>query len=413
MSARRFVADARWVAGRLPDAAHVINLCQDRYRFALLFAACVMAGRICLLASDQGERALAHLRARFAGSHAVDDAAVSGFGQAADLADAWPAPEIPSDRCCAIVLTSGSTGEPAAARKSWGELVARSRAAASRFGLTGEGAPAVIGTVPPHHMYGFETTILLPLHSGASSWCGPVFYPADIRSALETVPGRRILVTAPIHLRALLERELERPPEQVISATAPLDPALAARAEAQWGTEVAEIFGATEVGSIASRRTVRETNWTLYPGLTLAPPEDAPVVHAPFASPAALSDTVELLDAGRSFRLLGRSSDLVKLGGRRASLAGLTRILAGLDGVLDGVFFAPDDLDRRPNARLAAVAVAPGRTAQDLLDALRREIDPLFLPRPLILRDTLPRNATGKLPRQALLDLLGPDPDAG
>ena len=79
--------------------------------------------------------------------------------------------------------------------------------------------------------------------------------------------------------------------------------------------------------------------------------------------------------------------------------------------MVDGVFIAPDDLDRRPNARLIAAVVAPGRDAQSLLEALRREIDPLFMPRRLILCDALPRNATGKLPRQALLAMLGPDPD--
>ena len=33
---------------------------------------------------------------------------------------------------------------------------------------------------------------------------------------------------------------------------------------------------------------------------------------------------------------------------------------------------------------------------------LRRRIDPAFLPRPLIMVERLPRNATGKLPQQAL-----------
>ena len=40
------------------------------------------------------------------------------------------------------------------------------------------------------------------------------------------------------------------------------------------------------------------------------------------------------------------------------------------------------------------------------LGALRKLIDPVFLPRPLRLVDALPRNETGKLPRQALLAVL-------
>jgi acyl-coenzyme A synthetase/AMP-(fatty) acid ligase len=35
------------------------------------------------------------------------------------------------------------------------------------------------------------------------------------------------------------------------------------------------------------------------------------------------------------------------------------------------------------------------------MQALRERIDPVFLPRPLLFVDALPRNAAGKLPNQA------------
>ncbi|HEX7731969.1 MAG TPA: AMP-ligase, partial [Rhodanobacter sp.] len=41
-----------------------------------------------------------------------------------------------------------------------------------------------------------------------------------------------------------------------------------------------------------------------------------------------------------------------------------------------------------------------------ILDALRRAVDPVFLPRPLRRVPALPRNDTGKLPRAALLTML-------
>ena len=372
----------------------------------MLFAACLLAGRMSLLSGNHSPSAVARIRADHTGSIALDDAAVAAIGPAADLSESWPPPALPLTQQAAIVLTSGSTGAPSAARKSWGELVARSRAAAERFGLVGEGSSTLVGTVPPHHMYGFETTVLLPLHGACASWCGPTFYPADIRAALGEVRGQRILVTTPLHLRALLEQKLDRPPEQVISATAPLERPLATHAQDEWGALVSEIFGATEVGSIASRRTLDEPAWTLYPGVTLSGTDAAPRVHAPHAAPHALSDVIERQPDGRRFLLLGRSGDLVKLGGHRASLEGLGRTLRALDGVIDGVFVAPDDLGQRPGARLLAFAVAPGRDARDLLAALRDEIDPLFLPRRLVLCDRLPRNEVGKLPREAVLALL-------
>ena len=49
-----------------------------------------------------------------------------------------------------------------------------------------------------------------------------------------------------------------------------------------------------------------------------------------------------------------------------------------------------------------AFVVAPGMKAAALLAALRERIDGIFLPRPIVLLDSLPRNSTGKLPRETL-----------
>ena len=62
----------------------------------------------------------------------------------------------------------------------------------------------------------------------------------------------------------------------------------------------------------------------------------------------------------------------------------------------------PDEA-QEPITRPLAFAVAPGMTAAEILKELRHYIDPVFLPRPLIL--ALPRNAVGKLPRETLVKL--------
>ncbi len=408
-----FLADVGCAAAALPPRKHVANLCQDRYRFAVGLAAAVLRGQVSLLSGDLSPGVLDSLERQFPDVYALVD------GPAPDVklpqhqiaktgTPAPPAamPAFPADQPAAIVLTSGTTGAPAGTRKCWGELVARSRAAGLRFGLTDAAPATVIGTVPPGHMYGLETTVLLPLHAAVSVWCGPAFFPADIGASLDALPGSRLLVTTPLHLRTLLHAAPPaRPPERVVSATAPLDRALAAQAERAWHTEVWEIFGATEVGSIASRRTTAGDGWKLYPGVTLSAADGPGWVAAPWAEPRRLNDAIEPLPFGR-FRLLGRVSDIVKVGGRRASLSGLSNILTSIGGVQDGLFLAPDDLDRSPAARLVAIAVAPSHNAATLTELLRARIDPLFLPRPLVLMDALPRNPLGKLPRAALLAAL-------
>ncbi len=395
------LADAYAVAEDLPDTGFVLNLCRDRYAFMVAFVAALLREQVCLLSGDANPRFHAAIARRYSGCASLDDALVLRERRRGGSANTL----IPSDRLAAIVFTSGSTGAPTAHRKSWGALVARSRAAGERFALD-EAAPAsIIGTVPPGHMYGFETTALLPLHAACASWCGQAFFPGDVQAAAAATPAPRILVTTPLQMRALLQGVDRLALQACISATAPLETALAEEAEARWGAPVLEIFGATEVGSIASRRTVEGAAWTAYPGVTVRREGEATIVSAEGTEPTPLADEVESLGEGQ-FRLLGRRADMVKLGGRRASLAGLNRILTGLEGVRDGIFVVPDDLDRRSTARLLALVVAPDRSAPSILAELRDRMEPLFLPRRVVHVDALPRNALGKLPRQAVLDLI-------
>ena len=103
---------------------------------------------------------------------------------------------------------------------------------------------------------------------------------------------------------------------------------------------------------------------------------------------------------------------LVKRGGRRASLSALNRALSEVEGVEDGVFLAPEDLDANPTARLAAFVVAPGLTAAGIVAALRERVEAVFLPRPLVLVERLPRDAVGKITRRSLEALRERLPDA-
>lgn len=414
ITAREFLADARHVAAGLPEAKFAINLCQDRYSFAVAFAAALLRGQVSLLSSDRSPERLQSMAGEYPGLYALSDESgrdgplpLHPICAMKLLPTEAMTPAIPATRLAAIVFTSGSTGEPTAHRKLWGALATRSRDAGRRFGMSIKQPASIVGTVPAQHMYGFETTVLLPLHAPASSWCGPAFFPHDVRSALAAVPGPRILVTTPLQLRAMAQG-LEVLPElaRVISATSPLDADLARDAERRWRTELHEIFGATEVGSIASRRTVEGEIWTAYPRIRLRASrtragEEEMLVTGPFAEPQPLSDLVERLD-NVHFRLLGRRTDIIKLGGRRTSLAGLNRILTSIEGVRDGVFVAPGDLDERPTARLLAFVVAPGLTSKEVMLELRARVDPVFLPRRIVQVDMLPRNETGKLPQRAV-----------
>lgn len=414
VTAGEYLADVAALAARLPPAPHALNLCEDRYLALVAFGAALARGMVTLLSADRSAHRQRELLARYPGTLALADGAETvipavtvgawGRGDGANfdlLGDGNPA--IPGDRVAAIGFTSGSTGEPAAHAKPWGALVAAARSAAARFGLDDPAAGAtVIGTVPAQHMYGFETTVMLPLRAPVAVHSGPHFYPVEVAEALAAAPGRRVLVTTPLQLRALVAGGVSGA-SAIISATAPLSPALAAEAEAALGAPVLEIYGATEMGSIASRRTLGGEEWTLYDGVALRAEggEEAAALVPGLPGPVPLSDLVEIGADGR-FRLIGRRGDMVKRGGKRASLAGLNRVLTEIEGVQDGVFLAPEDLEANPAARLAAYVVAPGRTPAEIVAALRERVEAVFLPRPVVLVERLPRNAVGKLTRRSL-----------
>jgi acyl-coenzyme A synthetase/AMP-(fatty) acid ligase len=266
----------------------------------------------------------------------------------------------------------------------------------------------IVATVPPQHMYGMELSVLLPLIGGMAVHAGRPLFPADIARALEEVPTPRILVSTPLHLRAMVESEHPFPrTDLIISATAPLDAQLAALVETRLGGPLLEMFGATETCIFASRYTAREAFWRLFPGVTLLPQPAGTLVSAPwFAEATPLQDVVEL-QPGHTFAVRGRNSDLIEVAGKRASLADLTRRVLAIDGVTDAVVLQPDDDAVAAIRRVAALVVAPGLTGKEVLARLAPSVDPAFMPRPLRVVERLPRNEVGKLSREKLLRLLG------
>lgn len=409
----QFLTEAAALSARLPESGTAVNAAADRYLALIGFAAALMRGHPTLLgAARPGAPGFWSAAARHPGAYILTDLPlpsvtlpVVGIEAEAHGATVTASPAgLPLARIVAIGTTSGSTGTPSTHPKPWGALVAAADAAAERFGLRhGDGPPAsLVATVPPQHMYGFETTMMLPLRAAVAIHSGESFFPSDVLAALEAVPPRRILVTTPLHLRALLA-EGRRPAtlEAVISATAPLSREMAEAVERDWDAPMLEIYGATEAGSMASRRTVRDATWLPYRGVSVRPG----IATVPGLGEVPLADAVESEGESGRFRLLGRLADVVKLGGKRASLTELNRALAAVEGVVDGVFVAPEDIERNPAARLTAYVVAPGRSSEAVLGAMRGRIDPVFLPRRVVMLSALPRDATGKLPRSALAAL--------
>jgi acyl-coenzyme A synthetase/AMP-(fatty) acid ligase len=412
--ASRFLAQARALATRLPEAGQPINLCDDRYAFMLAFAAALLRGHPSLLPPNRSVEVIREIAGEYPGSYILYDqdsmlpdiTALKVEWDATQPASEFEAVQIPRSQLAALVFTSGSTGRARANPKTWGSLCDSTSQACERFLSTLDATASIVATVPPQHMYGLETSVLLPLLAGAAVHSARPFFPEDVSAALAVLPAPRVLVTTPVHLRACVKAGIRPPPvDFIISATAPLATELALEAEALFAAPVREIYGCTEVGSMASRRTQEGPAWTLYDRTTLELNSGIACVRGPqLADAVELQDVIEKIDE-RHFVLRGRNSDMLNIAGKRASLADLNIRLQSIEGVVDAVIFQPDDEDG-PTARLAALVVAPTLTREVVLAALREKIDPVFLPRPLLLVEALPRSDTTKLPRQALHEAL-------
>jgi acyl-coenzyme A synthetase/AMP-(fatty) acid ligase len=409
VTAAQFMHDVRRTAQALPEGSHVLNFCADRYRFAVAFCAAVTRGQTTLLPPTTTPNVIAAMRA-FAPDvfYVTDDETVAVDlprarlpEESACTADSLEVPEIPGDRVVACVFTSGSTGEPQPHFKRWGAMVTNLQSEARRFGV-GPGH-TVLGTVPAQHMFGFESTVLLPLLSGAVLTAERLYYPADIDAAIRAAAAPRILFITPFHLRAWMEGGDAANVETMVSATAPLSVGLARLAEERTGGELHEIYGCTEAGQVATRRTSHSPEWHAFDGLRVANHGEQAMVSGGHVERAtALMDIIEPIGDGTHFLLHGRTADMVNIAGKRNSIGYLDHQLTAIPGVVDGAFFMPDETDADGVTRLMAFVVAPTLTPAQVTAALRTRIDAAFLPRPIVMLERLPRQLTGKLPREQM-----------
>lgn len=407
---------AKAVASELPDFKNVVNLCEDRYLFSVGFVASLLRGQITLLPPSRQESVAKDMQSELGDFYCLVDRGVSPPAErphysveyvlrpgrvrvpplSSWVAD-WQQPVV-------IAFTSGSTGLPQPHYKTWRTLIKSTQMALRRFELDGY---HMVATVPAQHMYGLECSVLYPLLGRVTVYSGRPFFPEDIRTALDFLPGPRVLVTSPLHLRACLGSGLKWPKtDLLLSATGPLPLSLAAEVERVWDTRVREIYGCTEAGAIASRDTTATNCWALYDGMRLQMKQSWAHVRGPqLDGDVRLPDVIRKID-DTHFELVGRAEDQINVGGKRASLAELNSKLLAIDGVDDGVILMCESDHGGPVVRPVALVVAP-LLDETLLRARLGEVMPaIFVPRPIYFVTSLPRNATGKLPRNALKALL-------
>ncbi|MDC8829458.1 AMP-binding protein [Alteromonas gilva] len=406
----QFVAHVYLLAENLPAGGYAINLCENRYLFMVGFCAAILRGDVNLLPPNKNIATQKQLSEDYQGCYIIHDgcdidetiAAINVVGVSLTPGDEvdFAIPRIADDQLACISFTSGSTGQSKPNFKYWHTL---HRSSAINYAFMVPDCPPTLyqlATMPAQHMWGLETSVLLALFSNICMSDAKPLFPQDIFDALDALPEPRMLASTPVHLRALCASgNAPQPLHSVLCATSPLTVELATEIEQAFAAPLREVYGCSEVGSMAVRRTAVETSWLKFSGLHFGQQGNTTTVtagHLPQAT--VLQDVIEF-QAPERFVLAGRASDLVKIAGKRGSLFHINQTLLRYKGLEDGIVFYPHAATQVTRL-VGIVALKEGIKKADLLDFLKQHLDSAFIPRPLYIVDALPREANGKLLRK-------------
>lgn len=400
-------SDVAAMAAKLPDRPYLFNLCENRYLFCVCLLAAAARGQVCLLPPAGQMAVILEILHDYPGAYVTSERAPQQAGLewceivAPGSARVAMRPQFNWQRIAVIAFTSGSTGKPKPCPHSLNTFKTSAEMAVNSLGLA-EQRLLILSTTPPQHMYGLETSVFWPLFSKLILHDGRPFFAEDIRKTVKTARWPTILVSTPTHLRSLIKADA--PWDNlagIISATDTLSEKLAAETATILGQSPREIYGSTETLSFASRLTLHENLWRPYSGCRLNPDKSGQTrlesKHLPEA--VQLQDNIQIEADGR-FTVLGRNRDMVKIGGKRASLTELNRRLKDIDGVEDGFCYIQE------NGRLAAVVISQ-LTNQAIRLGLRPYVDEVFLPRKIHFVTAIPRDESGKLAKAEQEKLVG------
>lgn len=411
----RFLLHVQRVARMLPgDAQYAINLCDNRYLFLVSICAVILRKQCSLLPPNKNTATQQDLHQRYSNAYLLHDSKVeleSGIKQISladvDLSERGVANnfQVELDHIALISFTSGSTGESKANVKTWRTLQ-ESSAINARYMLPNNKETFYhLATVPGQHMWGLETSVIMALFANVCLVDARPLFPHDILRVLNKMPTPRTLVSTPLHLRALSMAASDRASlpnlANILTATAPIEQELTTKLEKQFDTTVREVYGCSEVGSMALREPAKTDVWSQFSGLNFQQNQQAVSVRTDYLpAPVELDDQLELLD-NETFRLKGRSTDQIKIAGKRASLYEVNKVLNTFDGVIDGVVIFPEQTRLVP--RLVAIVVLnEGSDKAQLQKHFRKYVDAAFVPRPILVVAELPRQENGKLNKAVL-----------
>lgn len=317
-----------------------------------------------------------------------------------------------------LFRTSGTSGTAKEICRTEASLMADAAALVKEFPeVWGNKAAAVVSSVRPEHMYGALWRERVPKIAAIK------VDPAIVTSveqllALAATYKHIIFVTTPSFLeKALLHPDfpqLKGSVAEVITSGSLLREGTAAAVSAALGIAPLEVFGCTEVGTVAYRRQKESPLWRVYSKVRVTSCPNGLQVESPFAieRPFIMADAIELVDPTH-FKLLGRTDRRVKVLEKYVSLPEVETIFEshplvdraravvyGEDVPRLGMLIVPSTkaLENLPTSFAAF--------ATQLRNDLREKMADFAFPRRIRFLRQLPTNEQGKTTESAALAAL-------
>jgi long-chain acyl-CoA synthetase len=341
-------------------------------------------------------------------------------GTAADTGD-FAGNDWGNDWPSLLKLTSGTTAAPRAVRFRSEQLLADCENICETMGISQRDLN--FGVIPISHSYGFSNLLTPLIVRGVSLVLSNDRIPRAIIDGLAATRAT-VFPGMPVFYQSFCEMaEAPSLPDLglCISAGAPLAPETAQAFFGKFGREIHSFYGASECGGICYVRQAQPV-----PGFVGMAMSGVVIEQVDPANPVSLirvrSRAVaagyfpepdeeklgggifvpdDLLEKTRGgYRIVGRSSDLINVAGKKVHPAEIEAEILRCEGVRAAIVFGRES--ERRNEEIAACVVAKGLSERELLAHCRARLSSWQVPRRIYFVEAIPVNERGKTSRREL-----------
>jgi acyl-coenzyme A synthetase/AMP-(fatty) acid ligase len=250
-----------------------------------------------------------------------------------------------------LYFTSGSTGFPVGALKTKENLfdeIEQTTKVLEKYNIK-----KVIVTVPFIHVYGTLFGLIYPFMNDIDIVLKEHFLPNDL---LDFCEENCLVVTTPLYIKSLnrLQTTKDLSKTLFVSSTAPLFPDVAKEFNEKFNTNVMHIFGSTETGGAAYKYNT-EDFWTPMSKVIISTNDKEELhIKSPYVSKFLyekefkdINQEIQTFDyveiKNNKFKLLGRSSQILKVSGKRYSTIQIEAILEEIPQINKALVFVKKD----------------------------------------------------------------------